>query len=168
MFTKVLPLLLTVIVTCFCYEENDVRLVNGADGESGAVEIYHQGEWGRVCADGFSIFDADVVCKQVSQKPLQKLSNGDYSSTTPFVVSDITCVGDESSLSQCDITPGTACTSGRSAGVSCGELGVTGSLGREAGIIAGIVVCLVTLIGIGILTVGCLYRNACCKGPQIA
>ena len=168
MFSKTLFMLFTVILGCIAEKDGDVRLVNGKDSQSGAVEVFYNQRWGRVCADGFSIYDADVVCKQVSGKSLLELKNGEYSSSLPYVVNKITCQGSETSISQCHITPGSQCVSDRSAGVNCGDLGVTGTLGLEAGIIAGIVVASVSLVGVGILAVGCLYRNACCKGPSVA
>ena len=46
--------------------------------------------------------------------------------------------------------------------------GATGSIGYEAGIVGAILVCLVAVIGILILFVGCLWRNPVCCGGQTA
>ena len=42
-----------------------VRLTNGKFTSEGLVEVYCNGQWGTVCDDGFSITDANTVCKQL-------------------------------------------------------------------------------------------------------
>ena len=43
----------------------ETRMVNGTDKFSGQVEVFYESEWGTVCDDGWSLQDADVVCKQL-------------------------------------------------------------------------------------------------------
>ena len=47
-----------------------VRLVNGSDSHSGAVEVRLPGEqiWGSVCDLFFTIQDATVICRQLGFK----------------------------------------------------------------------------------------------------
>lgn len=146
--------------------QTDVRLSGGSEN-SGAVEVRIGGQWGKVCADGFSPFDADVVCQQLTSTGVARLENGKFTTANPFLIADLHCIGTEASILDCPFDESSSCPSGQAAGVFCGE-GVTGTLGLEIGVIAGIAVTLVALIGVGALTVGCLYRNNCCRGPTLA
>ncbi|XP_062512055.1 deleted in malignant brain tumors 1 protein-like isoform X2 [Corticium candelabrum] len=68
-------LLKICLVFCFLHSqqlrtavsEGHVRLVSGHPSSLyvGRVEIYHNGQWGTVCDDGWDLTDADVVCKQL-------------------------------------------------------------------------------------------------------
>ena len=46
----------------------ETRLVGGITASEGLVEIYLNGEWGRVCSssdNGMTNDEADVICKQL-------------------------------------------------------------------------------------------------------
>ena len=42
-----------------------IRLQRGKYVNQGRVEIYCNGQWGTICDDGFSSYDARTVCKQL-------------------------------------------------------------------------------------------------------
>ena len=42
-----------------------IRLMEGSYSNQGRVEVYCNGQWGTVCDDGFSSYDARTVCKHL-------------------------------------------------------------------------------------------------------
>ena len=55
-------------------EEGDVRLMGGSGKHEGRVEIFHDGQWGTICDDGWDWADAHVVCRQQGYKGAIKAS----------------------------------------------------------------------------------------------
>ena len=43
----------------------EIRLVGGTSVSEGYVEMYLNGEWGRVCSDSMSGDEANVICRQL-------------------------------------------------------------------------------------------------------
>ena len=100
-----------------------IRLVGHSSSHQGRVEVYHNGEWGTVCDHGWDNADARVVCRQLGFES----SRGAYKSayygqgTGPIWLSNVSCIGTESNLADCEhfyITVGN-CTHYDDAGVYC-------------------------------------------------
>jgi len=80
-----------------------VRLVNGASKYEGRVEVYHNGEWGTVCDDGWDINDAQVVCSELGLgQAFAARRNAFYGQGSGEIwLDDLNCVGTERSIVNC-------------------------------------------------------------------
>lgn len=96
-----------------------VRLVKGLDQFVGRVEVYHEGQWGTICAEHWGDIDAEVVCRQLGIGGPAKAWTGTH--IGPVFLSDVHCTGNELSLEQCPHSSWGPhpCEPPREAGVSC-------------------------------------------------
>ncbi len=63
-----------------------VRLVSGNGPNEGRVEVFHDGVWGTVCDDHWSIEDAEVVCRELGyQRALDAAGYGTFGTGTGTV-----------------------------------------------------------------------------------
>lgn len=87
----------------FCYNnEGALRLVNG-NTTAGRLEVFLNGQWGTVCDDLFSHFDAHVACIQLGFKSSTGIATGATfgEGDGPIHMDDVQCVGNEMNLVQC-------------------------------------------------------------------
>ncbi|NWU59898.1 DMBT1 protein, partial [Dromas ardeola] len=112
-------------VVCSGEEHAATRLVNGSSFCSGRVEVFHDGKWGTVCDDSWSLMDAEVVCREVgcgqAQSALFQAAFGQGSG--PIWLDEVTCAGTEATLSLCRARSWGShnCHHGEDAGVECAE-----------------------------------------------
>ena len=89
-------------------ETNEARLTSStSDSNStrGRLEVCINNAWGTVCDDRFGSEDASVACSQISgyfRQEASVVSRGSSGSGEgPIFLSDLNCVGNEASLSEC-------------------------------------------------------------------
>ena len=84
--------------------EGAVRLVGGVDGPNeGRVEIFHNGQWGTVCDDGWDVADAGVVCQQLGYAGATSAHRGAFfgMGVGPIWYDEFACNGSETNLTAC-------------------------------------------------------------------
>ncbi len=72
------------------------------------MEVFYRGKWGRVCRNKWDIKDVQVICRQLGFKDaLAEFTGSDVAdSNLPFVMSGVSCTGDEPDLASCARTDG--------------------------------------------------------------
>ncbi|XP_004401660.1 PREDICTED: neurotrypsin [Odobenus rosmarus divergens] len=89
-------------VSCTPLTDGVIRLGGGKGGHEGRLEVYHRGQWGTVCDDGWTELNTYVVCRQLGFKyGKQSPANHFEESTGPIWLDDVSCSGKESSFVQC-------------------------------------------------------------------
>ncbi|NXS85625.1 DMBT1 protein, partial [Erpornis zantholeuca] len=80
-----------------------LRLESGGDRCAGRVEVYHDGKWGAVCDDYFSMNSANVVCRQLNCGQAVSVLGLSYfgPSGKNIQLDDVQCRGTESHLWDC-------------------------------------------------------------------
>ena len=78
-----------------------VRLVDGPTSNEGRVEVYYNGQWGRVCGDGWDINDVEVVCRELGFGGGNATQGFYRQGSGPIWFINMSCVGTESTIIQC-------------------------------------------------------------------
>ena len=95
---------------------DDLKLVK----ESGIdiVNLRVDGQLGTICADDFTLNEADVICRQLGYEYSNDVLN--RQSFSQIVLFDFKCNGDESKISDCKFEEQqNRCNGGQAAGVRC-------------------------------------------------
>ncbi|KAJ9573643.1 hypothetical protein L9F63_008984 [Diploptera punctata] len=81
-----------------------LRLVGGRVSDEGRVEVkFGDSEWGLICGDGWSIFEAMVVCRQLGMGYANDAIQTDFfgGNSSAITLSGVKCTGNEESLDEC-------------------------------------------------------------------
>uniref|UniRef100_A0A8C9A1A5 SRCR domain-containing protein n=1 Tax=Prolemur simus TaxID=1328070 RepID=A0A8C9A1A5_PROSS len=86
-----------------CADKEKLRLRGGDSVCSGRVEVWHEGSWGTVCDDSWSLAEAEVVCRQLGcGSALDALGEAAFGPGNGRIwLDDVRCKGRESSLWAC-------------------------------------------------------------------
>ena len=100
-----------------------VRLANGPTQYEGRVEVYHNGEWGTVCDNGWDLNDAQVVCNELDLGPaIAAKHNTSYEQGDGKIwLDNVECIGTEWNIRMCSHTGWGVknCSHLKDAGVQC-------------------------------------------------
>ena len=107
----------------YYFHQGYVRLRGSRYSNQGRVEVYHKGQWGTVCHDGWDLTDANVVCNQLGYPGAYRytIRSSFGRGTGTIWLSNQHCTGYETLLFQCNSQGwGTnRCTHSEDAGVVC-------------------------------------------------
>ncbi|KAK5609545.1 hypothetical protein CRENBAI_005488 [Crenichthys baileyi] len=79
-----------------------VRIVNGTNRCNGRVELFHDGQWKRVCSSDWGKEAADVVCQEIScGSPVVQSATQYFGEGQGLYGIKANCVGNETSISKC-------------------------------------------------------------------
>ena len=65
------------------------------------MEVYHNGEWGTVCDDGWDLNDAQVVCSELGLGPAIRHNTSYGQGAGQIWLHNLTCVGNELTIRNC-------------------------------------------------------------------
>ncbi|XP_053475652.1 neurotrypsin isoform X1 [Ictalurus furcatus] len=89
-------------VSCTPLTDGSVRLVGGAGGFEGRLEVHYQGRWGTVCDDGWTSTNTQVVCRQLGYRSGQSVNPERFGVPSgPILLDDVSCTGKEPALTHC-------------------------------------------------------------------
>ncbi len=87
-----------------------VRLAEGKSSLEGLVEVYYDGFWGTICADGWSENNGMVLCKELRLgnvaearivRQLGRFNRSNYYQDKKIWLSGVKCDGNENSILEC-------------------------------------------------------------------
>ena len=67
------------------------------------MEVFYNGKWGKICRNKWNLKDVKVICRQLGfKRAVAEFVVSDFKDEDiPFVMSEVTCNGDEPELAYC-------------------------------------------------------------------
>ncbi|XP_072041245.1 scavenger receptor cysteine-rich domain superfamily protein-like [Amphiura filiformis] len=89
-------------VICLRTLDGDIRLVGGTSDthSDGRLEIFHNGQWGSVCNDGWSDVDTLIACRHLGYNSVGSAVLAPDSALGAWF-SNVSCTGDENHFGEC-------------------------------------------------------------------
>ena len=95
------------MLVCSLYlikSEGSIRLAGSYNPYEGRVEVWYGGQWGTVCDDGWNIYDAMVICRQLGfpEGDHRAMSHAYFGEGSGQIwMDDVQCTGYESHIEHC-------------------------------------------------------------------
>ena len=104
---------------------------------SGRLEVYINGTWGTVCADGWGINETSVACRQMGlqqSRGTHRVWPANEHSIQPIWLAKVECLGGESQLTDCKHSKVHDCDHSEDVGIVCANLSL-GELHKQMNVI---------------------------------
>lgn len=109
-------------VSCDLDFKDVIRIVDGRNPRQGRVEIFHNGQWGTICDDGWDNNDAIVACRMAGYSGGSAQVEAYFGQGDGIIwLTNMECTGVENSLLECKHSPWNYgnCRHLEDAGVTC-------------------------------------------------
>ena len=107
----------------------------GSSQSVGRVEVFHSGRWGTICKTGFTMHDANVICRQLGFESANSFNGQSiYGAGSGAIWLETPgCVGNEMKLAECRHrglgNVSTTCTHVHDIGVECSNRDIASKFG---------------------------------------
>ncbi|XP_076026960.1 scavenger receptor cysteine-rich type 1 protein M130-like [Genypterus blacodes] len=112
-------------VSLVCANSKPVQLLNGTHRCSGRVEVFHDGQWGTICDDGWGLQEAEVTCREMDCGSALAVRQSAFygKGQGQLWLDDVDCSGRENALADCPHRGYGIhdCNHNEDAGVECSE-----------------------------------------------
>lgn len=65
------------------------------------LQIYHNGIWGSICPDGWTLYEASAICHHLALGFAEQALQTDYFGNSKIILSGVQCAGNETNVFMC-------------------------------------------------------------------